>query len=399
MHCRKLVKRVPKRKENKIPGPPVGYTDLLDYEITEKLKSEQAEYKAGTKKRYFPLRPSAAGYCSRRLAYELMEYYGYAEYPREVREPNVYRLLELGHSVEYSSLRQFQLVTLVRPTYKQQVLTCFALDEPEDDGSTKLIEGSCDACFISDKYKCIMDVKSVKDGFSKAYATRWTDNLAKFSGMETLEKISETAFYADDVEAFLAELGMDDFLVENIIQLNLYACTDFMRERGIDHAFIYKYNKNDSRHYELRFRPSLDLAKSIEEKFDLINNCVKNQEPEKVPKMFSLGTMHCSFCPFSKKCWPETDAKKEWFKTFPKKKWPIDSRRCNQHTQLEGLFVEYEDRVKAVAELKDLETRIKTVLLDDADKIKKIKLDNGHVYELKYLKSPRPHYDLRRSKL
>ncbi len=375
-------------KENKIPGPPVGYTDLLDYETSQKLKKDQEAYKSGEKKRYYPLRPSSAGFCSRRLAYELMEYHGHAEYGREIIKPNVHRLFALGNSVEYSVLRQFQLVNIVQTRYKQQVLTCFELN------SGKIIEGSCDACFISDKYKCIMDVKSVKDGFSKAYPTRWDDTLAKFSEMKTLQKISDTAFYAEDVVAFIKELG-EDFLVENIMQLNVYACADFMIKRGIDHAVIYKYNKNDSRHYELRFKPSQALADKVEKKFNLIDQAVANKDPNAVPKDYVLGAMHCAFCPFKKQCWGDDNTLRAWFKTFPPRKWPVDITKCNVD-HLVSNFHEYEELLELIEEKKMCADIITKTLVEG--KIQKIRLDNGHVYEVKYLKSPKSHFELRRSK-
>ena len=44
-----------------ILGPDVGYTDLLDHEMVERAKKNEKENK------YFPLRPSAAGYCTRQI--------------------------------------------------------------------------------------------------------------------------------------------------------------------------------------------------------------------------------------------------------------------------------------------------------------------------------------------
>lgn len=380
--------------EIKIPGPPVGYTDLLDYEITAKLEKDKIDYKSGKKKQYFPLRPSAAGYCARRLAYNLMDYYGYADFDLPVNEPNVFRLFELGHSIEWSILNQFRIVDLISVKYKQEALTCFELEATKIEPK-RIIEGSCDACFFSDKYKCIADIKSVKDRFSRAFNTYWIETLDKLSNMATVVKLSETAFYVADPIAFLDELG-EDFLSENIVQLNLYACTPFMKERGVDHAVIYKYNKNDSRHYELRFSPSQQLADMVEKKFNAIAKAVAKKKPEDVPRDFTLGTMHCGFCPYNQTCWPEEDAKKEYFHTFPKKKWPTDIARIKNEA-LGPLFNRYENLSKEQGSLKDLELQIINILHNN--KINKIKLDNGHVYQVKLLKSPKKHYELRRTKL
>lgn len=372
-----------------IPGPPVGYTDLLDYEIGEKLKREQEDQS----KKYFPLRPSSAGFCSRRLAYEMMEYLGFASYNREILQPNVHRLFELGNSVEYSVLKQFDLVKLINIRYKQQLLTCGILDPVNNETKGQIIEGSCDACFISEKYKCIMDVKSAKDGFSKIFPTRWDETLDKYKELNSVKVISDTAFYIEKIENFIEEYN-DSFLNNNILQLNLYACSNFMKERGIDHAVIYKYNKNDSRHYELRFKPSQILADKVISKFNLVNKAVYNKKPEEAPRDYTLGSMTCAFCPFSKECWEGEDAKKKWFKTFPPKKWPDKVSKFS--IELVDLFNEFESLEKTDKLKNEIEEKIIKLMQDY--KTSKIELENGHVYEVKLLKSPKPHSELRRVK-
>lgn len=363
----------------KIPGPPVGYTDLLDHAIVEGQKENKD-------KKYYPLRPSAAGFCALKLAQDLMTYYGYAEYTRESISPGLTRLFKLGHSIEYSTLQYFNNVPLFDVKYKQQLVTCFRLV----DGT--LIEGSCDACFISDKWKAVMDVKSTKDKFSRAFSTQWVERFDKFDGMNSLSKLSDTAWYADDVIEFMKEYG-DDYLFDNIYQLNLYASTDFMKERSIDHCVIYKYNKNDSRHYELRFKPTDILAKEVEDKFNAIVTAVKKKDISSIKPTCKLGTMRGAFCGCNGH---PGDVKKAWYATLPKKKWPVDIAKLNS-AELEIYFKSYEDRLKGETHQKNIELNILERL--QAKKVQKIKLDNGHIYEVKFLKSPKPHYELRRSKL
>jgi hypothetical protein len=378
-----------------MPGPSCGYTDLLDHEIHEKLKREEEERREGKRKRH-PLRPSSAGACARRLAYELMEYRGHTFYDKELRAPNTYRLLELGHSVEYSALKNFELIKVIRARYKQQVLSFFELDSIDGQTEKELIEGSCDVVLINEQWKCVMDVKSQKDGWSSAYQSRWNETMAKYDAMPSLAKISDTAWYAEDVEAFLQELG-DDFLADNIYQLNLYACSDFLRDRGIDHAVIYKYNKNDSQHYELRFKPSLALYEKVREKFNLINRAVAQKKPELVPRASMLGSMRCAFCDFKSSCWTE-DAKKAWYKKMPPKFWPTDTSRLPDTIgqSLDKLIGEFDEQIKTKKLTARLEQEIIKLLLDN--QVKKIRTTEGAVYELKYLKSPTEHYELRRSK-
>lgn len=379
-----------------ILGPPIGYTDLLDFEIEEKLKREEEDRKAG-KVRHHPLRPSAAGYCGRRLAYDLMEYRGHAYYPKEIKKPSVYRLLELGHSVEYSALKNFELLKEhTRLKYKQQTLSFFPLERGIKDAPKEMIEGSCDAVFISDRWKGVMDVKSQKDGWSTAYASRWDETLAKFDRMKTLTKLSESAWYADDLGAFLEELG-DDLLADNLYQLNMYACSQFLQERGISFGSILKYNKNDSRQYELRFRPSVEIYEKTRAKFNAIAVAVDEKKPEKIERESLLGSMRCAFCPYAQQCWETADAKKAWFGTLPKKTWPKDLHKMGEDGQkLSELFATYRAQLDSAKDSEATEKSIIEILA--RQRIKKIRLDDGAVYEVKYLQSPRPHFELRRGK-
>lgn len=370
---------------SKILGPEISYCELLDHEIQAKLAKDVSEPK-------FPLRPSAGGYCARRLAFDLMEYRGHAKYSKEPMDSNVYRLLNLGHSVEYSALRNLELLDGFSLRYKQQVVSLFRLDPTTADPTGRLIEGSVDVVLWSDKYKCVLDVKSAKDGFSAAYKSRWDETLAKYDNMKTLVKLSENGWYADDLEAFIAELN-GDFLVDNLVQLNLYACSDFLRERGIDHAVIYKYGKNDSRHYEIRFKPSMALFNKLKDKFNAINQAVEQKDPTSIKCESFLGSMKCAFCPYKGQCW-ETDAKTAWFKTFPKKEWPKD---LTTEPELRMLMQLYEGSLIDEKRKNKLETDILKLMVDK--RLRKIKLDNGNVYELKYLKSPSEHFELRRSKI
>lgn len=370
-------------------GPEMGYTDLLDHEIMEKIKRDAEIVR-------HPLRPSSAGYCARRLAYELSESLGHAKYEKELMNPTTYRLLNFGHSVEFSALQNLRMLPGFQMRYKQQVVTCFKLEDMADGTKAPLIEGSTDVVLWSEKYKCVLDVKSQKDGWSSFHKTRWDEGLEKYNNMKSLVRIGESAWYADDVLALLKEIN-GDFLADNIYQLNLYACSEFLRERGIDHAVIYKYGKNDSRHYEIRFRPSMELYRQVESKFNNIFKMVHSREPEKVPKESFLGSARCAFCPFKKQCWNE-DALKAWYRTLPRKEWPdhIDSLG-EASAELRTMFAQWGSALKADHEKEILENQILRLLVEN--KVQKIKLDSGDIYEVKYYKSPREHFELKRSKL
>lgn len=381
--------------KKKIPGPPVGYVDLLDHEIIVEQNREKEVYAKDNTTAYNPLRPSSAGKCARRLAYEFMEYKGKAVYQTELKDPHVYRLLRLGYSIEWNVLRLFELVKYLNVDMKQQKVICFELDKLKNQEIQDLIIGSVDACFLNREWKTIMDVKSVKDGFARAYRTKWDETLDKFKNMESLVQLSGNAYYADDPIKFLDELG-EDWLFDNICQLNSYACSPFMKAIGIDNGVIYKYNKNDSRHYELRFKPSKKLADYVKGKFNEVNKAVSNGTPEKVAKEFALGSQHCAFCPYSGQCWGE-DTKKPYFQTFPKKKWPTDSYKLKAKEEIETLFGAFEKAKKEEQKLKEIEKKIITLLTNE--EVEKLKLSNGNIYLVKELKSPKRRFELRRDKL
>ncbi len=376
-------------------GPDVGITDLLDYEITEKLKAEQEERKGG-KIKYHPLRPSSAGHCSRKLALELMEYRGKAFYGKPLLEPSVYRLFELGHSVEFAALRSFQLVKIFEQKYKQQSMSIFELERGAPGLEKEIMEGSCDFVLFSKKWRCIGDVKSKKDGFSSYVRTKWDEELEKFSGFKSLTKISSTAFYATNLSNLIAELG-DDWLVDNLLQLNLYAMSPFMREREIDFAFLYRYNKNDSRHMELRFRPSGEVFDLVEAKFNRINKAVDtDQLPEACE--FPIGSIRHAYCdchlmlPYA-----ATDPVRAFYQTCGSKVWPKDAKDLRRASELKSLYKGFKGCENYLKKREKAEAKIIEICTEE--KISKVKFEDGHIYQIKLLKSPREHFELRRTKL
>ncbi len=380
-------------------GPQESYCDMIDAAML-------AEEAAKTTK-FYPLRPSAAGYCSRRLAYDLMTFNGYGDYGKEIKKPEVLRLLNLGHSIEYSALRNMQKLPGFELKYQQQVTTMFRLDPTAPGEQGKLIEGSMDVVMWSEEHKGLLDVKSVKDGFSSYFSTRWDENCDKYTNMKSLQPFGEPnakgqyrAFYADDLDALISELN-GDFLCDNLYQLNLYACSSFLVERGISHGVVYRYGKNDSRHMEIRFRPSQAVYQKTFEKFNSINQAVARRDPESVPKDSFLGSFRCSFCPHSKSCWgADSDATKAWFATFPAKEWPVrlnEISNTGARDSLGLLFQSYQTEVAHGPEAEKLEEQILKIMTEN--EINKIQLDNKLVYEVKYLKSPKPHFELRRGKL
>jgi hypothetical protein len=291
-----------------ILGPPVGYVDMLDASLRAKAKRE-----ATSPSEYNPLRPSSAGQCARRLAYEYNDYVKGIRTEAEEKEPEIMRLLDFGSSVEYHGIRLFKQMSIeaVREAfpeltdlkalsvrYTQQVVTICEL------GPDARVEGSMDLCFISEKYRAILDFKSKKVKGRGMGRDDWQETTTKLARMNSVKKVSDTLLYIDDIAAFMAEdedpFGV--FLHDNIYQVNAYATTDFIKSRGIDHASLLFYSKNDSRMREIRFRPSEEVAEYVKLKYKVVYDNVMAGTVEAVPQEAALGSARCGFCPWTKQC-------------------------------------------------------------------------------------------------
>jgi len=292
---------------SKILGPSMGYIDILDASLKHRSFKESQQ-----PSRFNPLRPSAAGYCSRKLAEEYYDYVNGIRRVAEERTPAVSRLLELGSSIEWHGLKLFKQMDLaaIREAfpelhdlkafdvrYTQQVVEICEL------GEGARVEGSMDLCFISDKFKAILDFKSKKVKSVAKWKDDWEITNSKYENMDSVERVTETLFYIDDLVAFLEESD-DPFLNDNFYQLNAYAMTEFVKARGIDHASLLYYCKNDSRMREMRFRPSEEIAELVRLKFQFVYDAVvKHSDPTLVPQDYEKGSFRCRYCPWKDHCW------------------------------------------------------------------------------------------------
>jgi len=327
-----------------------------------------------------------------------MKHKGYAEYPEEKKEPNVKRLLSLGHSVEWHSINNFKMLSKYSPDikikYLQQALPLFRLDPiPGDDTQQELVEGHLDLAVFYKGEGGFGDVKSTKDKFSQSYKTYWDETVDKFNNMKTLASVSETCWYADNLPAFLAELN-DTFFEDNFHQLNAYCCSEFAKTHNITHGFIYRYCKNDSRHLEIRFRPSEALFAEFKKKANIVNKAVAQKKPELVKRDATLGSIRCAFCPYAQECWTG-NAKQAFFDTLPKKKWPTRTQRLKNGMTIDASLMRLEELAGTDKERATLEQTIITALVDS--NVNRIQLENGHIYEVKELKTK--GFVLRRGKL
>jgi hypothetical protein len=357
-------------------GPAQSFCTLLDEALLEQAEAEKL------KPLYYPLRPSAAGYCSRKLAYELAAFNGTQEKIWEDRRPSVIRLLALGSAIEGQSLKELELIPGFQVKFKQQVVEMFKLP------SGRIIEGSVDAVMWSSEHKALLDVKSVGLRYHSTHGNSWEALIDKYDKLSTMQRFDRNAWWIEKPSEFLKEVG-EDALVANICQINLYTCSSFMQDRGIKMGVVYRYNKANSEHMEVRFKPDQELFEAIKEKYTLI----ETSPPDEVPKDFVIGSQACAFCVYASRCWPEKDAKKEYIKTFPKLEEGLAEIEATP--ELAKPFAELAKYEALLQRMEQVETSILKVMIEKD--IERIQLSDGQIYKKVFLKSPKPHYELRRS--
>lgn len=369
-------------------GPKRGIVEQLDDAAIAAKKADSLKGRTS-----MPLRPSSAGFCTRELGYQLMEYRGKAAPLEENLTPETLRIFSLGHSIEYHVIQQLAQVKEFQVKYKQQVLHFFTLPSGEH------IEGSLDLTIFSPDGRGIGDVKSKKDKFSVSHKTNWDETSEAYACMQSVKQISDTFYWIDDLDAFLLELK-DPWFAQNFWQLNLYANADFIKQRGIDYAFILQYNKADSRMREFRFRPSSVLFERTKLKFLSVAEAVdEHSDPERLPRDTVVGSGKCAYCLYASKCRPGIDTKEAFYSTFPDKEWPVDAARLplNIRSRAEDIY----SQLKECESLQEVQEQLEGLLCEllSDNKIQKVRFKDGAIYEVKWLKSKRGNLALRRSKL
>ena len=375
--------------KNNMPGPAVSIASIIDH-YTEKAQADrQAAYSGG--KGSLPLRPSSAGKCARALAYELMEHRGKTPVTPEEQSASVTRIFSIGHDVErhlfYQCREAFKAAEgKIRIKYQQQTMTFFQLPL-----TGEWIEGQIDAAFVHDAWMATVDVKSKKDGWDKAYQSRWQETDAKFDKNAFVERIDEKGVYIDDLEGFLKEYRLvDPFFCDNIYQLNFYYWSEcgFLPKRNSQFCSLLYYNKNSSELREVRFKPSKAVAEYVKQKFLAVHQAVDGDgDPTLVERESVLGGVRCAYCKFNSTCWDKESykIKKEYFKTLPPKRWPKRIREVDSTGELAELFNEYQNIENQQSRQERIEAQILNKLAEA--KIFKVELDNGDVFEVKSLKS------------
>ena len=385
-------------------GPPVGYIDILNVATEDYIKEDALKARN-------PIRPSSAGACTRELAFKLMEFTGQAQYDKPLITPETHRIFSSGHALEYDLIKQFEkhCKDFFAVKYKQVPLDLFDFQHATREDLRMWVEGSNDLCFIAPSWRCVIDVKTKKDKFSSWTDSTWNEMTDKLKYMATVKVIGDidprsrpTSFWVEDLESFLKELN-DPFFEANFVQLNSYAHSDFMKKRNVDHAAIIQYNKNDQRLREIRFKPHQGLFDKLKIKFATAIAAADMGDPLQAPRDYMLGSMKCAFCDYNKTCWAadtSDDPLKTYFKTLPPKYWARSVEMLQVPDDIKAEVYAARDAFEAAEKNKDLlaqaeERFVKAIV---ATKQTKIKFDKDSVFEVKYLKSPKPQTVIRRTK-
>jgi hypothetical protein len=358
-----------------IPGPQ-SYVTLLDEVMQRRTEASQQQNSS-------PLRPSNAGTCTRRIAHDYLAFLGKAPKIEETRKPSVERLLKLGHFIEEHVVDDLKEIPGMGVRFQQQLVEMFELP-----GGTR-VEGSLDAFMWASDVRGVLDVKSIGDRWEAAWSSKWEKLMDSYRPHAA--EFGTNSFYVADLAKFLRAIGSDDSLYKNLIQLNLYACTDFLQKRKVDHASIIRYNKNNSALMEIRFAPSMEVFGQTKARLSFAEKAGIEGDVTAAPKERILGQMDCTYCPYKAQCWPGV-AKKDFYKGDGKR-WATKIGQLEKAAELSALFEHRANAEAAADDLQKIDQEL--IIMLDGHNINKVKLENGDVFEVKVLKSGA---ELRRSK-
>lgn len=381
----KKIKKEPIKRLDLSTFPPI--TKQVDEGIELEIVKEFEEYNKREGKRY-PLSPSGIGKCGLKLARDVAHYHGLADYRRleGSRTAKLQRIFSRGHLLESALIGDIEKYTDLRIDLRQQRVHLFDVvydSNPKSSHSVPMvtaIEGDIDGLAVCKKsgFKILTDFKS-KGAY---YSAGFNDSIGEFFGnmLETglVEDIGSNCYLIKDVNALFNVLPMDDFFVDYLLQLNSYAFSDWFRRIGLDGVALYYENKNTCANYEVRWKPDERLFEYAKNKFQYIYSTVMSKGAEAVPREFVQGSTRCKLCDYNDLC----NGKSE-YKGQPRISGVLPSK----------LETSYRETVLTQRKLEKTEGEI--LLEMERKGLTHIETSDGLVYEKKFLKSPKPHFELR----
>jgi hypothetical protein len=334
----------------------------------------------GTEFDRFPLSPSQIGKCALALGRNLSHYLGVGDYPRLPTSlaPRTKRIFARGDLLEDALIADVGSKTPLKPSDLQRRVKLFTVSSP--DGSAHPIEGNIDSILVSPAgVKILTDYKS-KGAF---YSAGFTDSIAQFfqelrtTGL--VEEIHPNTFLITDAKALFDMMKMEEFFIDYLLQLNSYA---FAEGVEVDFVALYYENKNTCANYEVRWVPHRALFDYARDKFQYIYRTVLTEGAEAIPKEFQLGSARCRLCDYNERCYGKYEPKAN--PNVVRGTLPEDLDRALRAAQRE---LHVADKVQDTVLQKMAELGLTHAQTSD-----------GLTYERKFLKSPKPHFELRLSK-
>lgn len=358
---------------------------LVDEGLQKEIDLEVEKWNTREGLERYPLSPSQIGKCGLALARNVAHADGVADYPRSRNSitPRVQRIFARGHALEAALLGDFERLTPLKVILQQTRVTLFTVTAP---GRSQDIGGNIDGLIISevDGVKILTDIKSKGAFYSAGFNDSITQFFQEMRATGLVEELHEHTYLITDVKALFDIISLDEFFVDYLLQLNAYAYA-LKNDPNLptpDFVALYYENKNTCQNYEVRWVPHPALFEYARAKFQYIYETVHTQGPEAVAKEFSLGSSRCRLCDHNERCWG---------------KWnpPLKEGRVT------GTLDESLDRAMRAAQREHHVVRKveEAVLLEMEQKgLTHITTSDGITYERKYLKSPKPHFELRLSK-
>jgi hypothetical protein len=382
-----------KEEARKIPGPP-ALADLLDCAIQDEIEKEDKERLKG-KNRRFPLSPSKFGGCARSLAMDLAEFCNKGIFPLELMDPRAKRRFSRGYDIEYSLIKQLKRYVPIDQGFGQQYLT---MDLTQD--GKYVIGGSLDTLFITEE-ALIVDIKSKADYWSSAHSGAFEELFDDIRNMPGVVEFGERSFFIEDIDAFYELFPKDDFISRYFLQLNAYGACDwamdfrsnlFPGSVGVKAVALLFENKNNHIMAEVRWKPSRKLYDyAIKRMKDIYQWVIIDGKPaDKYEADFTLGSINCRLCPRKAACWGDTRHPYNG----PKKKWATDSNALEP--KLDVAYEKFKKALTGKTEHDTLEQELIKEIYNSGET--KVRFPDGKTYEIKELKTPKPHFVLRPSK-
>lgn len=349
---------------------------LMDDGLQKEISNEVEGWNNRTNLERFPLSPSQGGKCALALARNLAHYLGVSEYPRptDAISPRTQRIFARGHLLEDALKKDLAKYTPLKVEDEQKRVTVFALSEEHK------VEGNIDGVLVSPLgRRVLVDFKSKGAFYSAAFNDSINEFFAELRQTGVVEELAPNCFFISDAKALFDVLSLDNFFVDYLLQLNAYAFAEGVQ---VDFVALYYENKNTCANYEVRWEPKRELLDYVKTKFQYIYDTVRSKGPEAVEKEFQLGSARCRLCEHNERCWGKYEPKASTARVVGSLQPDLDmALRAAQREH--HVVAKVEEAVLNEMQRKDL-THVQT--------------SDGLIYERKFLKSPKPHFELRLSK-